>query len=137
MMSRDRDALLCDLAQTYQIYRLDALPAADTARLAAGLPPDSRIMRAMSGQKVPMTELLLAAVVDELRLLRWSRTKNGQRNRHRPRSMVELLTGEENGPADDTERYETPEAFEAARAEIADRLREEPGPSEETGVKNP
>lgn len=121
MLRRDRDAVLCDLAQYYHIYRLEQLPAADVARLAAGLPPDSRIMRILTGQNVPMDTLLLAMIADRLGLLVWFRTKDGQKGRNRPGSILDALLDrkedrENDGP--ETAVFDSVEAFEAARERL-------------------
>lgn len=47
MISIDRDALLCDLAETYHIYSMRGLPARTLAVLAFGLRADSRIISIM------------------------------------------------------------------------------------------
>lgn len=44
MISLDRDALLCDLAETYHIYSLRGLPARTLATLVSGLRADARII---------------------------------------------------------------------------------------------
>ena len=36
-----------------------------------------------------------AAIVDRLSLLVWMQTKDGQKNRHRPQSVAETITGKE------------------------------------------
>ncbi len=41
MISRDEDALICDLAETYQIYNYKSLPARLVATLSVGLRDDS------------------------------------------------------------------------------------------------
>lgn len=43
-MSYDRDALICDIAETYGVYDLGALPLQTVAVLAQGLRHDARIM---------------------------------------------------------------------------------------------
>ena len=69
MLSADREALLCDLAETYRIYDLRAVPVPTLAMLAAGLRDNSRIKTSLSGGRPPRSELLLAAAVDRLSLL--------------------------------------------------------------------
>lgn len=43
MLAADRDALICDLAETYRVLDYRALPVELLATLAAGLRPDARI----------------------------------------------------------------------------------------------
>lgn len=113
MLARDRDALFCDLAETYHVFGFDRLPARQLAALAAGLRPDSRIMRAFSGARYSMAELLLAACLDRLSLLFWAETKDGQKNRKRPQSLAErMLRPQETRRA---RGFDSEEAFEEAR----------------------
>ena len=67
MISRDENALICDLAETYQIYDYRSLPVKLVATLAAGLREDSRIKLKMAGLKGDMKEILLATIADGIR----------------------------------------------------------------------
>ena len=51
MLSTDREALLCDMAETYHVYSMRALPVETLATLACGLRDDSRIKLKISGLK--------------------------------------------------------------------------------------
>lgn len=114
MISVDRDALICDMAETYHIYDLRGLPARTLATLAFGLRADSRIKMRLSDQSLRVNTLLLAAVVDRLGLLVWGQTEDGRRDRNRPQSIIDALEGAENAP----QGYNTPEEFEAERRRI-------------------
>lgn len=81
--------------QVYHVEDPDALPPLLFATLVAGLPEDSRTMRALSGRRAAPGELLLAAAVDRLSLLVWFQTKDGLKGRNRPKSLVESMTREE------------------------------------------
>lgn len=113
-MAEDRDALVCDLAETYGIFDYRALPAFRLATLAAGLREDSRIKMRLSGGKVPRSEMLLAAAVDRLSLLVWFVTEDGQQGRNRPKSILDILLGGEKETDRDTVGFETGADFEAA-----------------------
>ncbi len=95
MVHADEDALICDFAETYHIFDWRALPVRLAATLAAGLPETSRIRMKMAGAKMTASLLMQAAMVDRLSLLVWMQTKDGQKNRHRPQSVAEMLTGKE------------------------------------------
>ena len=100
MIAKDRDALVCDMAETYGIFDLRALPVSTLATLAVGLRDDSRIKMRLSGMKVSQTELLLAAAVDRLSTLAWMQSEDGRKNVNRPKSVVRAISGEskdENG----------------------------------------
>lgn len=114
MIGTDKDALLCDLAETYGIYDLWALPVDTTAKLAYGLRDNSRIKKKIAGINVDYETLLLAAAVDRLSLLLWAQTEDGQNNRNRPASIAEALAGNNSKP----KGFDSAEAFEMARAKF-------------------
>lgn len=117
MIAADRDKLVCDLAETYGVFDMGALPVRTLAALASGLRADSRIKMHLSGSAVPQAELLLAAAVDRLSLLVWARTEDGRNGVNRPRSMVGILTGREQSPPQD-QGFDTAADFERAWEEI-------------------
>ena len=114
MISVDRDALICDMAETYHIYDLRGLPARTLATLAFGLRADSRIKMRLSDQPLRVNTILLAAIADRLGLLVWAQTEDGRMGRNRPQSIIDALEGAENAP----QGYSTPEEFEAERRRI-------------------
>lgn len=95
MVAADEDALVCDFAEIYHVLPFRVLPARLAATLAAGLPDTARIRMKMAGTIVPASLLMQAAMVDRLSLLVWMQTKDGQKNRRRPKSIAEILTGAE------------------------------------------
>ena len=115
MVAADRQALICDMAETYGIFDLYAVPARLLATLAAGLRGDSRIKCKLAGVPVTPDILLLAAAVDRLSLLVWAKTKDGTAGKNRPDSIVKALTGQEK---EEAETYRSPEAFDLAWARI-------------------
>ena len=120
MLAADRDALICDLAETYHILDMTALPVPLLATLAAGLRGDSRIRLAMAGETATAAELLQAAVLDRLTTLCWMQTKDGAHGRKRPPSVVEALGGKDKPKQTNTRpvAFATPVDFERARARI-------------------
>ncbi len=92
MISLDEDALICDLAETYQIYDYRSLPVKLVATLAAGLRADSRIKLLASGSPVSQDTILLAGISDRIDAFRYSFAKEGT---DKPTSLVGLLLGEE------------------------------------------
>lgn len=117
MISADRDALVCDLAETYGIFDFRALPVSLLATLAVGLRDDSRIKMRLAGAKATRSELLLAAAVDRLSMLLWAQTEDGRNGVNRPQSVFSVIQGAEkkDGPV---EAFETAAAFEAEWARI-------------------
>lgn len=113
MIAADRDKLVCDLAETYGVFDMRALPVETLATLASGLRADSRIRMHLSGSAMPQTELLLAAAVDRLSLMLWARTEDGRKGVNKPRSLVAILSGKE--PVQPAEQgFQTAEEYETA-----------------------
>jgi len=114
MRASDKDALICDFAQYYHIYDIDALVPQYAAVLACGLPEDSRIRRSMSDVHASPEEILLAMSVDALNLIIWILGSRDEANI--PRSVVKVMTGMEAEQAvnHNVESFDSPEAFEAA-----------------------
>lgn len=117
MLSADREALICDLAEVYGIFDHRALPVSLLATLSVGLRDDSRIKRKISGMKLTRTEMLLAAGVDRLSVLLWLNTDDGRKGENRPASILDVLMGNETDDKQ-TEGFETAEEFEAAWEQI-------------------
>ncbi len=113
MICADREALLCDLAETYGIFDLRALPVSTLATLAVGLREDSRIKRKLLGNQPTMTEMLLAAVFDKLSILAWLWSKDGQTGDNRPESLLSAILGEKTENSGAAQTFETGEEFEA------------------------
>lgn len=113
MICADREALLCDLAETYGIFDLRALPVSTLATLAVGLREDSRIKRKLLGNQLTMTEMLLAAVFDKLSILAWLWSKDGQTGDNLPESLLSALMGESEERSGAAQAFETGEEFEA------------------------
>lgn len=70
---------------------------------------------ALSGVKASQDTLLRALMVDYLARLSWLKTKGGQNNRNKPKSIYEMMISR-----DDSEviAFNSSEDFEAAREKI-------------------
>lgn len=117
MISLDEDALVCDLAETYQIYDYKQLPLNQVAVFAYGLRDDSRIKQMMSDQIVPLETTLLASIVDRLSLSLWLQTKDGQKGVNRPASIADQLIKRDKSENDEKDYlvFESGEDFENYR----------------------
>lgn len=122
MLERSEDSLICDLAETYHIYEMRSFRASYIAILAAGLREDSRVMMLFSGNKIRPSLLLQAASLDKLALLWWAETKDGQKNRNRPESVVESLTKENKQTEEPPIVFESAEDFNKTREEMIRRI---------------
>ena len=121
MLDLDEEALICDLAETYGIFNMESLPVQTVATLSIGLRGDSRIKLAAAGRKLGTTDALLATIADYLAMIFWTKTKDGQKGRNRPKSIREAL---ENGNKKDNEivGFESVEEFEQAREALLEEV---------------
>lgn len=99
MIRTDEDALICDLAETYQIYDYKQLPLKTVAVFSYGLRENSRIKMKMSQNNATFDTMLLAGINDRLSQLIWFKTEDGQKRKNRPQSIVDTLSG--NAPSSD------------------------------------
>lgn len=113
MLITSETALICDFAEYYHVLDWRGLPLKTAAALAAGLREDSRSMMALTDSKVTRGEVLQAMMVDRLSMLVWTKTKDAEHNRNRPKSVLELMMRPEQ--AANNEAFATAEEFEAAR----------------------
>lgn len=119
MISLDEDALICDLAETYQIYDYRQLPALRVAVFAFGLRDDSRIKMKLNGQVVSMDTLLLAGISDKLSTLVWFQTQDGQKGKNRPTMLTDLLTNNKKESKEDVIVFNSGEDFDKVRNRLA------------------
>lgn len=119
MIATDEDALICDLAETYNIFDYKSLPLHQVAIFCVGLRENSRIKQKISGNKHSIETLLLASTVDYLALIFWSKTKDGQQGINRPKSVVTQLL--EVMEETDTMVFDTAEEFERKRRELIEK----------------
>lgn len=114
----DEDALICDLAETYQIYDYRQLSPTRVAVFACGLRDDSRIKMKVSGRLVPIDTLLLARISDKLSTLVWFQTEDGQKGKNRPTMMIDLLTNKKTESNEDVIVFSSGEDFTKVRNEL-------------------
>lgn len=118
MIKTDEEALICDLAETYQIYDYRQLPTTKVAVFACGLRDDSRIKMKISGQLVPIDTLLLAGISDKLSTLVWFQTEDGQKGKNRPTSLINLLTNSKEESKKDVVVFDSGEDFVRTRNQL-------------------
>lgn len=71
MLNLDEDALICDLAETYQVYDYGSLPLKLVATLSAGLRENSRIMMKLADMPASQNTILLASIADRIDAFRF------------------------------------------------------------------
>lgn len=119
MCNLDEDALICDLAETYQIYDYRSLPVKLVATLAAGLRDDSRIKLIAAGAPAPQNTILLASIADRIEAFRYGFSEDASKGRNKPKSLVLTLYGEERKERSNSiATFDSAEAFEEALAKL-------------------
>lgn len=118
MMELDEDALICDLAEYYNIYEHERIAPLKVAILACGLRDDSRIKMKISGCNVSTDTIIKAAILDNLSFIAWTKTKDAQSGKNAPESLVAKLQGKDKKENDDVFTFENPDDFFEMRESI-------------------
>ena len=118
MIEFDEDALICDLAETYQIYDYRSLPVKLVATLSAGLRDDSRIKMAAAGATARQDILLLATIADRVEAFRYGFSSDAEKGINQPLSLVDTILGRETEKAnkEGVVSFGSVDEFEAAMA---------------------
>lgn len=122
MIKLDEDALICDLAEVYHIFDYKQLPAYRVAVFSLGLSDSSRIKLKLTDRTVDFETMLLAGIFDKVSMLFWSKTKDAEKNKNRPTSVVEMLNGRQESQTK-VVSFESGKDFEANRQRILDRAK--------------
>ena len=104
------------MAETYHVLDWRELPLRTAAILAGGLPADSRTCRKLSGVRYRSDTVLMAAILDELRWIVWSKTKAAGKGKKAPKSLLGQML--ERQDRKKLTGFDTPEAFEKQRKRI-------------------
>ena len=120
MINFDEESLMCDLAETYQIYDYKQLPLPTVAVFSCGLSENSRIKMKLSSQQASLDTILLAGIKDALSLILWSKTKDGVKGINEPKSILEIITGQKTKEKSDIV-FNSGEDFEKYRNELLNR----------------
>ena len=112
MIELDEDALICDLAETYHILDYRSLPVKLVAALSAGLRDDARIKLKAANTPVGLDTMILAAIADNLTLLRAGFSKDGK---SKPYLFTDAIKGE---TKEKTKGFRSAEDFEATLKRI-------------------
>ena len=113
MINIDENALICDLAETYQIFDYRSLPVQLVATLSAGLRDNSRIKLRIADMPVDLETVILASIADNLALFRAGFSKDRQA---KPFLSTEAIQSETKKPK--IKGFRTAEEFEAALKRI-------------------
>lgn len=116
MLSKYPDELTCDMAETYGIFDIRRVPVQLLATLAAGLRENSRVRRAASNTDVDDQTFLLATIADNLRVLSWRMTEDGQKGENPPKLFTDYYRGINREP--EYQVFDSPEDFNAKWKEL-------------------
>lgn len=119
MLNLDRDALVCDLAETYGIYDVSALPVRTIATLSAGLRDNSRIKMKAAGMRVSHDTLISAALFDRVGNLMYMLSDGKGKQ---PQHILDSLLGNEQKKQ--CKGFATASEFELARQRIIESARD-------------
>ena len=78
-----------------------------------GLRDNSRVKMKVGESKISLETALLARIADELTFLSWTKTKDAQRGRNKPESILKMLTEEK-----EVASFEDADSFMAAWSRI-------------------
>lgn len=123
MMRKNRDALECDLAETYNIYDMRALPARRVALFAVGLRDNSRIKMLLADSKLTFSEILLINIYDALNLELWTKTKDATKGKNKPESLYKKLMGINDQTKKESKNmaFSSAEEYEKIRKKLLER----------------
>lgn len=120
-VKQDEEALVCDLAEVYNIHDYRQMPPTYIAILAKGLGKDSRIKQSYTGLEVTEDYLLQTLMFDRLNSLVWMLgSSEGDKE---PISLYEQLVGEERASKQES-GFESGEEFEKRRLELLQQVKE-------------
>ena len=117
MLSKDEDALICDMAETYHVLDIWALPVETLAVLASGLRDNSRIKMKIAGINYIPMEMVVPRIADCVSLLLYSFTKDAKYKRNMPTMFTDIMAGKKT-KTDDLMTFSTGAEFMAARERI-------------------
>lgn len=121
MIKIDEEALICDLAETYQIYDYKHMPPSQVAIFAIGLRDNARIKMKVAGLDITPEIMLQSAIVDRLGIMVWQRTEDGQKGRNRPKSILETLLNKTN--ESEVSNFTSGKEFEEERQRLLSQMK--------------
>ena len=115
MLNLDKDALLCDLAETYHIYDYKSLPCRMVATFSCGLRENSRIKMKIAGIE-PIPEQMLIA--DGTRTTAWLQSEDGATGKNRPKSLLGMILGDGKEKSKEIQTFDSGEDFDREWAKL-------------------
>ncbi len=112
MLATDRDALICDLAETYHVLNYRELNPTLLATLCVGLRDSSRIKMKMNKSRLTFEQVLLVSILDHIRILLSSGAE-------RPELLLNMFLNQEKEL--DNESFDSSDEFKKKWNEIIER----------------
>lgn len=94
------------------------MPAQKLAIFAKGLKSDSRVMVKMSPYTVPLRDVLLASLIDEIRAFRYSFSKDAKSGTNQPEMIVRAFQRNPVRQKSNVVAFDSPADFEKRIAEL-------------------
>lgn len=113
--------MICDFAEYYGIYDYKSLDPYYCSILACGLRDDSRTV---SKGGLSLDVALNAAILDHLKLLVWQNTKDGQKGRNQPESVLESLLNPKKEEKENIRKFKSADDFELYRKKLVERAKD-------------
>lgn len=109
------DALVCDFAQYYNLD-IDTVGIYRAAILACGLPPDSRVIKELSGQKYSTDTILHMGILDAVRAIGHAYASTHSKKKiPKPQSIFKAINGKSDN---DIKAFRSGNDFERERSRI-------------------
>lgn len=105
--------MVCDLAETYHIFKYKELPPSLVATLVFGLGHDARVKRK---NELTMCDYLLGVIADNTAMTAWLQTSDARTGSNRPESIIERWNAMDR--KEELHGFDSLEAFERARENI-------------------
>lgn len=91
------------------------------AIFSIGLRQESRVMSKLTEINTIREDVLLTAIYDNLNWLLWSKTKDGQKNRNKPKQLTEIIFNKKDEK--DIRSFNTSKDFKIERIKIIENAR--------------
>lgn len=119
-VKNNEDALICDLAETYQIYDWKSYHVSFIAILAAGLRQNSRSRMALDSVQADLNGSLLAIIHDDLQnLIYVTQSAHSRKKLKKPEYITDKIIHGVHKQATEYQGYESSEDYEKAWERLA------------------
>lgn len=120
MLSVDKNAVICDLAETYHIFDYRQLAPKLLATLVVGLRDNSRSKMKLNENVISFDQMIMISILDHLKLLVWLNSDDASNGTNRPKSLLNELLGTND---QNIRVFNSKEDFEEERRKIIERRR--------------